>query len=125
MKKKRDFEKEKEKESDAWRGMGKDEIGSTIAYIPDKYRSEGKIADWATSLPSEKEYLPKKPSRYIPFNVRIKVWLRDGGKCTRCRAENDLEFDHIIPISKGGSNTENNIELLCKSCNRRKSDKIL
>lgn len=72
-----------------------------------------------------KEYPPEKPSpRYIPPEVRINVWNRNGRKCKRCGAEEDLEFDHIIPVAKGGSNTENNIELLCKSCNRKKSDRI-
>jgi len=57
-------------------------------------------------------------------SVRIEVWRRDGGKCARCGSRERLEYDHIIPISKGGSNTARNIELLCESCNRSKSDKI-
>jgi len=35
-----------------------------------------------------------------------------------------LEYDHIIPVSKGGSNTERNIQLLCEKCNRQKSATI-
>ncbi|MBS4073088.1 MAG: HNH endonuclease [Algoriphagus sp.] len=35
-----------------------------------------------------------------------------------------MEFDHVIPFSKGGSNTCRNVQLLCESCNRLKSDKI-
>ncbi|RLG25894.1 hypothetical protein DRN85_04550 [Methanosarcinales archaeon] len=77
------------------------------------------------NLEKIKKYPPEKLSpRYIPSEVRIKVWLRDDGKCKRCGIKEDLEFDHIIPVSKGGSNTDNNIELLCKSCNRKKSDRI-
>jgi len=60
----------------------------------------------------------------IPENVRIEVWRRDGGKCARCGSRERLEYDHIIPISKGGSDTARNIELLCEKCNREKSDKI-
>ena len=64
-------------------------------------------------------------SRYaIPFEVRIKVWRRDNGKCVKCGTRQNLEFDHIIPVSKGGSNTARNIELLCENCNRFKSDSI-
>ena len=39
-------------------------------------------------------------------------------------AEDYLEYDHIIPVSKGGSNTAANIQLLCRRCNGKKSDKI-
>ncbi len=60
----------------------------------------------------------------IPEDVRIFVWNRDGGKCVKCGSQRRLEFDHIIPVSKGGSNTARNIQLLCESCNRKKSDSI-
>lgn len=60
----------------------------------------------------------------IPEDVRIAVWRRDGGKCARCGSREKLEYDHIVPVSKGGSNTERNIELLCERCNREKGDRI-
>ena len=60
----------------------------------------------------------------IPKNVQDRVWNRDGGKCVQCGSREKLEFDHIIPVSKGGSNTYRNIQLLCESCNRSKSNKI-
>ena len=63
-------------------------------------------------------------SRYISEKVRDAVWRRDEGKCTKCGSNENLEFDHIIPHSKGGSNTKRNIQLLCEICNRQKSDKI-
>ncbi len=62
--------------------------------------------------------------RYIPASVRGRVWARDGGRCTKCRSSKNLEFDHIIPYSRGGSNSERNVQLLCRSCNRRKYNKI-
>jgi hypothetical protein len=63
-------------------------------------------------------------SRYIPSEVKQQVWERDKHKCVKCGRECDLEYDHEIPVSKGGSNTVNNIRLLCKQCNRKKSGKI-
>lgn len=60
----------------------------------------------------------------IPDDVKSFVWNRDGGKCVNCGSNQNLEFDHIIPISKGGSNTARNIQLLCEECNRKKSNKI-
>jgi len=61
---------------------------------------------------------------HIPQSIQDKVWNRDGGKCVKCGSNEKLEFDHIIPISKGGANTYRNIQLLCEKCNREKSDKI-
>lgn len=66
----------------------------------------------------------KQASRYIPQSVKNNVWNRDGGKCVECGSKEKLEFDHIVPFSKGGANTERNLQLLCEKCNRNKSDKI-
>ena len=60
----------------------------------------------------------------ISQDVKDKVWNRDGGKCVQCGSNEKLEFDHIIPVSKGGANTYRNIQLLCEPCNRSKSAKI-
>jgi uncharacterized protein (UPF0248 family) len=63
-------------------------------------------------------------SRHIPHDVRIAVWQRDQGRCVQCRATSYLEFDHIIPFSKGGASTVNNVQLLCRKCNLDKRDRI-
>lgn len=63
-------------------------------------------------------------TRIIPEDVRFEVWRRDEGKCAKCGSQKGLEFDHIIPFSKGGSNTARNIQLLCEACNRSKGDTI-
>jgi hypothetical protein len=63
--------------------------------------------------------------RVIPTSVKLEVWQRDGGKCARCGATEDLHFDHVIPWSKGGSsNTADNIQLLCGKHNLEKHDRI-
>lgn len=66
----------------------------------------------------------KQRSRKIPSSVQDRVWRRDEGKCVKCGSNENLEFDHIIPFSKGGANTYRNIQLLCEKCNRSKSDKF-
>lgn len=60
----------------------------------------------------------------IPQDVQDSVWRRDGGRCVKCGSQENLEFDHIIPFSKGGSNTVRNLQLLCEKCNREKSNNI-
>lgn len=60
----------------------------------------------------------------IPKDVQKIVWNRDEGKCVECGSNEKLEFDHIIPFSKGGSNTARNLQLLCETCNRKKSNNI-
>ena len=63
----------------------------------------------------------------IPGHLRHKVLKRDGYRCVECGATNketSLEIDHIIPVSKGGTNDLSNLQTLCKRCNRAKSATI-
>lgn len=66
----------------------------------------------------------EKRSRNISSKVKREVWRRDYGKCVECGSQERLEYDHIIPFSKGGSNTARNIQILCEKCNRKKHNKI-
>ena len=61
----------------------------------------------------------------IPEIVKLIVYERDQGRCVRCNSNQNIQFDHIIPVAKGGSNTEENIQILCQKCNLEKSDKIM
>lgn len=60
----------------------------------------------------------------IPKDVVDAVWRRDGGKCVYCGSTENLQLDHIIPFSKGGATTVENLQLLCQKCNLQKSNKI-
>jgi 5-methylcytosine-specific restriction endonuclease McrA len=60
----------------------------------------------------------------IPDEVRTLVWARDDGVCVRCGAEEDLQFDHVIPVARGGGTNVENIQVLCGDCNRQKSSSI-
>lgn len=61
----------------------------------------------------------------IPSHVKQAVWMRDKGCCVSCGSKENLEFDHIIPFSKGGNDSIKNLQILCLKCNRGKSNKIL
>lgn len=73
-----------------------------------------------SNQPVDKEW-SREP---IPQDIMDKVWNRDGGRCVKCGSQENLEFDHIIPFSKGGANTYRNLQILCKKCNVEKSNKI-
>lgn len=58
---------------------------------------------------------------HIPKEVRHAVFERCGGMCAECETRFDIQYDHIIPVARGGSSNEENLQLLCGECNRRKS----
>jgi hypothetical protein len=65
----------------------------------------------------------KRNSRYIPNDVKAAAAARDLGRCRQCGSAEDIHFDHVIPWSRGGAAVLENIQLLCGTCNRRKSDR--
>lgn len=69
----------------------------------------------------------RKHSRLIPREVMLKVVRRDGQICQKCNKpvlDNEVEFDHLIPFSKGGKSNTENLRLVHKNCNRRKWDSL-
>ena len=56
--------------------------------------------------------------------ARQEVWERDGGRCVRCGSQQELQYDHIIPLSRGGADGAGNLQLLCATCARAKGDAI-
>lgn len=68
----------------------------------------------------------RRGPRNINWRLRAQVLMRDGARCQLCGAEARsgalLHVDHIIPWSKGGSTTLENLRVLCSMCNIGKSD---
>lgn len=53
------------------------------------------------------------------------IWVKQSGKCAYCEVSPPkFHIDHIIPISRGGSNWPSNLQLLCPPCNLRKHNKL-
>jgi hypothetical protein len=60
----------------------------------------------------------EKPSRSM-------VYTRDENKCQYCGVTRNLTIDHVIPKSKGGGDTWENLVVACVSCNTKKGNRLL
>jgi len=68
---------------------------------------------------------PPRPGRpYIPLSLRLAVYARDGWRCLRCGAAENLSLDHRIPYSLGGPDTMENLQTLCMPCNDWKGVRV-
>ena len=94
-----------------------------------KKRGTASSANVPTTKDGEQRYdrnsweTVKQDTRYIPDSVRQEILERDGYKCKKCGSTSYLEFDHIIPRSRGGATSAKNIQVLCRRCNRKKGER--
>lgn len=73
------------------------------------------------SVVALKDYV--RPVRNPAF-TRFNVFLRDKFQCQYCGTNEDLTFDHVIPRSKGGRTTWENVTTACAPCNLRKGGRM-
>ena len=73
------------------------------------------------SVVSLKSYV--KPARSPAF-TRFNVFLRDRFQCQYCGDDEDLTFDHVIPRSRGGKTTWENVVAACAPCNLLKGGRL-
>ena len=71
-------------------------------------------------------------SRHVPAATRDAVFARDKGRCTyigsngeRCAAAHHLQIDHIVPYARGGTNSIDNLRLLCERHNQHEAERAL
>ena len=77
----------------------------------------------------------KFKSKRIPYKV-ADVMERDNHTCQICGVKTPIklrgkhkdrspEIDHIVPLAKGGADTYDNVQCLCRKCNQKKGDKMI
>ena len=65
-----------------------------------------------------------RPARVAAF-TRFNLFLRDEFTCQYCGAKGEMTFDHVLPRSRGGRTTWDNVVAACGPCNLRKGSKTL
>ena len=90
------------------------------------YQHKGQTyVEW-TDITIPKEEKPKRNP--IKPSIRFQVLKRDNYRCQMCgvtaKDGATLEIDHILPVSKGGTNDADNLQVLCRDCNAGKSDSL-
>lgn len=112
-------------EKDGWYGSDKIHIcDEGVKIIVEQYltRYEG-MNDFILQEWLNKYTKRKLPYRYITKKEKKELLLKYKHECVICGSTKRLEVDHIIPVSKGGSNDVSNLQILCKTCNLKKSNK--
>lgn len=105
-----------------WEDEGLD-VDDVRALIHQRERRSQQKLQTARSLMHADE--AGRPTRApIPTELRRAVFERDGGRCVECGSNFDLQYDHILPVARGGATTLENLQLLCADCNRTKSDSL-
>jgi len=98
--------------------------GSGDYFVADPYELESILTGLVRDqrFQQSKDYSSSR-SRHIPDDVKREVWDRDGGRCVRCGGHDLLEFGHIVPYARGGTNAVGNVQLLCRRCNTLKDER--
>lgn len=114
-------------------------LGQRISERPYK-RHWGSVRAAAKALASyhegrltEVQLLAGRTENFARMPLRLKdrwdVLRRDNYRCVKCGATPsvdhrvELEVDHIVPVARGGRNSLDNLQTLCRNCNQGKSDK--
>ena len=97
------------------------------AEVLEEYNGAFRSASKAFPSPSviRLVYLIKRPRPRVKL-TRREIFIRDDHTCQYCgKRSGDLTIDHVIPRSRGGQHTWQNLVTACKSCNHRKGGKTV
>jgi 5-methylcytosine-specific restriction endonuclease McrA len=99
------------------------------AFEKRRYAKRAARADDTDVRPARKR--PSKSARHIPADVRRAVHERDGARCSfvsatgrRCEETRFLQFDHILPLARGGTSTVENLRLRCRAHNQYEAERM-
>jgi hypothetical protein len=95
-----------------------------VVHLPSEIPACRELIEKEEAAALDKE-MPEKTDYYTDPEHRLMVLERDKMKCIYCLvevSEDSFVLDHIIPVSKGGTNRKSNLVTSCEGCNQRKQD---
>lgn len=102
-------------------GLDANKIKALVLTQRDQRKRTAERAEHLMAIPQSRG--PSARQRISP-EVRNFVLTRDGNRCVNCDSAHELQLDHMIPVSLGGSSEPENLEVLCGPCNRRKGGSL-
>jgi hypothetical protein len=78
----------------------------------------------ASEIPPPTGETNKVLATNVTRTQRRRILERDNYQCQQCGLGEHLCIDHVLPISRGGDSSDENLQVLCMSCNTKKSNKI-
>lgn len=94
---------------------------TVLAAREEKWRSEAMAVE-VPSVVRLTRYVRVPYQRTVPVTRRA-VFGRDGHRCQYCGAAAE-SIDHVLPRSRGGEHTWDNVVACCRRCNLRKGDRL-
>jgi 5-methylcytosine-specific restriction endonuclease McrA len=118
----------------AYRSLNAEKINNRQAnyYAKNKEMCDATISAWRKRNPflvriywQNRESRKRENGGALSIGIIEKLFHLQKGKCACCRAKlgDDFHLDHMIPLSKGGKNSDENMQLLTATCNMKKGSK--
>lgn len=108
--------------------QGRNHYSKHQTFFEDEIRAELIICEEQARLRTSEVYRRKLERAKATPALRYDIMRRDGFRCCLCGRSAqqgvELEVDHIVPVSRGGNTTPENLQTLCRDCNRGKGAKM-
>ena len=98
----------------------KEKVLSKIPFITKAARIVSKTEKYCKDLKFMLYDIKPTKRKPIPKSVREEVFKRDNYCCVKCGSTKNLEVDHDESLANGGTDHIDNLQTLCRDCNRRK-----